>query len=130
MMKRTHVAFGLALTAPLIIKNPITALGLIGATAPDWDYLLFMEHRGFTHSFLALILSSLGIYYFSPAIAIVWFINYLSHIMLDSLTIMGVPFLYPWIKPRCYLAKLRTGGGEDYGIQIMSIAFICFVYLA
>lgn len=129
MMKRTHLAVGLAATIPLIVANPISVIGLLGSTVPDWDYYIGLEHRGFTHSFLALGLSTWAIYVVDSRVALVWFINYLLHIMLDSLTVMGVPFLYPLIKQRCYLAKLKTRGGEDYFFQLMAIAFICFRYL-
>lgn len=129
MMKRTHNAVAIAITIPLIIANPLSVLGLIGATAPDWDFYLGMEHRGVSHSFLALTLTSGFIYIFDSKVALVWFISYLSHILLDSLTITGVPFLYPLVKQRCYLAKLKTRSGEDYLIQLFAIAFICFNYL-
>jgi len=129
MMKRTHNAVAIAITVPLILANPISVLGLIGATAPDWDFYLGMVHRGVSHSFLALFLTSGFIYMFDSKIAVVWFISYLSHIFLDSLTVTGVPYLYPLNRHRWYFAKLKTRSGEDYLIQLFAIAFICFNYL-
>lgn len=128
-MKRTHNAVALAITIPLIVANPISVLGLVGATSPDWDFYLGMTHRGFSHSLLALFLTSGFLYIFDSKVALVWFISYLSHIFLDSLTIKGVPYLYPLNRHRWYFAKLKTRSGEDYFIQLLAIAFICFNYL-
>jgi inner membrane protein len=128
MMKKTHLAIGVAATVQIIVKEPIGAIGVLGAVAPDWDIILGLKHRTVTHSILALISSSVIISMLNTDIGVVWFINYLSHLLADSLTKMGVPFLYP-MKKRYGLKLFKTGSGADYLIQLLAIAFICFRFL-
>ena len=129
MMKRTHVAVGLAVTLPLVVEAPITALGVIGSVAPDFDIALGLKHRTVTHSFIAAGVTTLLITPVNIKIAIVWAINYLLHLLLDGTTVSGVPLLYPK-KKRYGIKKIKTRGAEDYFIQILAIAFICLIYLA
>ena len=129
MMKRTHVAVGLAVTLPLIVNDPISALGVIGSVAPDFDIALGLKHRTVTHSFLAAAATTLLISPVNIKIAIVWSINYLLHLLLDGATKTGVPLLYP--KKKYYgIMRFKTRDSIDYFIQLMAIAFICLVYLA
>lgn len=129
MMKRTHVAIGLAASMPIIIHNPITLVGVIGSTFPDWDYLLGIPHRTITHSLLALFVSSGVICLFHTKVALVWFICYGLHLLGDSITKMGVPYLYPWNKKYYGYKLIKTRGAEDYFIQLLAIAFIVFIYV-
>lgn len=74
------------------IDNPYSKIGknikLVGH--------LFM-HRGFFHSLLALFLFSyLFSLFFSPFYTTAFFIGYLSHLFLDSLTTKGIYLLYPF----------------------------------
>ena len=125
MMKRTHLAVGVAISVPIILKFnlPVVAgLGVIGAIAPDWDFYIGVKHRTLTHSLLALMITTIPIIYlFDNGVGVIWGICYFSHMVLDSLTVMGVPFLYPFIKDRQGIRKFRTGQGEDYFIQLMAI---------
>ena len=129
MTKKTHLCVGIALTLPIVYTffNPISFVGILGSIAPDWDLKLGIKHRTITHSLLSLIISTSIIYIFSSSIAIVFALNYLLHLILDSLTKMGVPFLYPF-KNRYYGLKLiRTGGTEDLCICAIAIAFITLI---
>lgn len=129
MMKRTHIAVGLAVTLPLIVKDPVTAFGVVGAIAPDFDISLGIKHRAITHSFLAVGVTTLLILPLNINIAVIWSINYLLHLLLDGATVSGVPLLYP--KKKCYgIMRFKTRDSIDYFIQLMVIAFICLVYLA
>lgn len=130
MMKRTHIAIGVAATLPIILNNPISVIGVLGSVVPDWDYLLGIKHRTYTHSLLVLIISSISILIFNKWIAIVWFINFALHLAADSFTKMGIPFLYPWNKKYYGYKLIKTRGAEDYFIQALAIAFIMFVYVA
>lgn len=126
------MAVGLAITAPVIIQfdlHPLSALAVIGSTAPDWDYYIGIQHRTFTHSLLAMVLSSSLIWYFiNIEYALIWLLCYLSHLLIDSLTVMGVPFLYPFIKTRQGIRKFRTGEGEDYFIQLIAIYMLTLTF--
>lgn len=128
MMKRTHLIIGVAITVPLIIYNPISVFGLIGSYAPDFDIKLGIRHRTITHSFLMLGITTFIISILDPTIGFAWFLNYLSHLLADSLTVMGVPFLYPFKKKRYGLKIFKTGDLGDYIFQFISIAYIFIVF--
>ena len=131
LTKKTHLCVGIATTLPFYsLLTPISLIGILGSIIPDWDIYLCifgMKHRTITHSLLSLIISTLFIYIFSSSIAIVFALNYLLHLILDSFTKMGVPFLYPF-KNTYYGAKLiKTGGIEDLCICAIAIAFITLI---
>jgi len=130
MMKRTHIAIGVAATLPIILNNPISVIGVLGSVVPDWDYLLGIKHRTYTHSLLVLIISSISILILNKWIALVWFINFTLHLIADSFTKMGIPYLYPWRKNYYGCKLIKTRGAEDYFIQALAIAFIMFFYVA
>lgn len=128
MMKKTHVAIAVAAAIPVInyLNIPYVSLvGIIGATAPDWDLLLSgIKHRTITHSLLMLFASSLFISLFNINIGLIWFLSYLLHLIADSFTKMGVPFLYPFIKERYGFKLIKSGGAEDMFICLVSIFLI------
>lgn len=130
MTKKTHIAVGVAATLPLIsLLSPLVLLGIIGSFAPDWDILLRIKHRTITHSLLALSLSTLIISTFNYKIALVWGLNYLIHLILDSFTRTGVPWLYPFKKRYYGLKKVKTGESEDLFICLLAIGFIVFRFI-
>lgn len=107
MSGKEHRAIGIVVTIPLIIYTNIGLLeaiaGLIGATAPDWDFklrFLGIKHRTITHSFIALFVTTFVCIAINADFGIVWFINYFLHLLADSLTPKGVPFFYPYKKKR------------------------------
>lgn len=128
MLKKTHMLVGVLVAAP-VIKNTglISAIGLMGATVPDIDYKIGIEHRTITHSLLVLVFTALFIYLIHPGTAVVWGLTYLSHLLLDSFTIAGVPFLYPFIKKRYGLKKIKTGGDIELYILLLLIYLIVIV---
>ena len=48
----------------------------------------------------------------------------ISHILLDSLTVSGVPFLYPILKSKFSLTKMKTGGAGEQFISVLLILSI------
>lgn len=85
----------------------ILLISSFASTAPDLDLKIpFMKHRTWTHSLLVFILSTIALSFLGNNIYIVWAISYLAHLIADSFTSMGVPFLYPFIK-------------EKYGLKIL-----------
>lgn len=48
-----------------------------------------------------------------PDIASIWLLCYFSHLILDSITVSGVPFLYGYKKTRYGLKLFVTGGLFD-----------------
>ncbi|MCB2309032.1 metal-dependent hydrolase [Clostridium estertheticum] len=127
MTKRTHIAVGIAVTLPLLNLVPRYAfVGILGSIIADWDLLLGIKHRTITHSLLALILVTLATMVLNFNIGLIIGFNYLTHLLLDSCTKTGVPFLYPFNK-KYYGSKLvKTGGVEDLSICLLSI-FLIFI---
>ena len=116
---------GLVLVASLApdLDNPESTLG--GMTKPVSNFLrLTLGHRGFLHTiYMALsipvLLYFLG--YIYPAVAVG--IGYLSHLMMDSITIFGIkPFFPIQFDVR---GSLRTGGPFELVIfTILGIGFL------
>ena len=53
-----------------------------------------------------------------------WFVSYFLHLIADSFTKMGVPFLYPFVKRNYGPKIIRTGGAEDMFVCILAIFII------
>ena len=56
--------------------------------------------------------------------AILWFIAYALHIIADSFTKMGVPFLYPFIEKKYGLKLIYASGAEDLFVLLVAIYII------
>lgn len=113
------------LAIPQVNTTPLLVLSLLGAFAallPDLDnsestlenlriggvrifkapaFIIdkLFKHRGYLHSLLAVALLAFILLGFFPIlpkdVVIVVLLGYLSHIALDSLTPVGIPWLYP-----------------------------------
>ena len=145
MIKRTHLAIGLAL-ALLFLPNvnyklvffPIV---LICALLPDidspdsyfgsskiWRPLQFIvKHRGVFHSFTLRILVSLVFAFVLPIVALPFFLGYGSHLLADSFTQEGIMPFWPWKKVS--QGALRTGGSVENGIFIGFIIINALLFL-
>ena len=113
MKAPTHVMFGLLAGSYMGATSALPLV--IGSLLPDIDHPrstlgkflpigYLIKHRTITHSILAA--------------AIIWWIHpwvgvgYASHLLLDSLNPMGVPFLYP-VSYRFNITRIRTGSGWE-----------------
>ena len=114
MTKSTHLIGGLALGLALPSGDLRLALGLavvagFGALVPDFDLRVGLPHRGVTHSLLALGLVALLAFHGLPLLVALALVGgYGSHLVLDSLTVSGVPLLWP-LRFRFKLARFVTG---------------------
>lgn len=109
-MRRTiHLMIGAVATTVLlenigiepITFNGVTAYGVsaIASTIPDQDLRFKIPHRTITHSLLFLLLTTFIIYrYINVSIALIWGLNLGLHLAADSLTKMGIQFLWPYPK--------------------------------
>jgi|GEM_PF-1280396 len=89
----THAILAIGLSEALML-NPVIAL--IGAIIPDLDYVIGIQHRTITHSLIFLLIATLITYKLKDKrAALALFIGMASHLMIDSITPMGVPLLYP-----------------------------------
>jgi inner membrane protein len=122
------IALVTAVPAPPLQLLGVAIAGAIGALMPDLDHpqaalsrrvwiasaslRMVVSHRGATHSLLAfvgaLILTAVSPAHWQHIVASAA-VGYCSHIILDALTISGVPLLWPWGR-RFSLLSLRTGG--------------------
>ncbi len=136
MMRRTHAAAGLALGLGLCLTShqPLlnTALYALltqaSALLPDIDLKLHIKHRTVTHSLLALLLVSLGTWYTVPLLVPYVALGYGSHLVLDFLTVWGIPIFWPWSR-RFRLLKISTGGRIDslFAVGALCAALYCVV---
>lgn len=114
MTRKTHIIMGTLASIPILIASPMSIIGLIGTVIPDYDLKISQKiHRTWTHSLLFLGLSTMGVYTLNSDIGMVWFISYLSHLVLDSLTKGGIPLFYPIFKKKYGLKICLTGGFID-----------------
>lgn len=73
------------------------ALGPVGNVLSDVVSLVAGGHRGATHTLPAVVLVAAAVYWLwgDPALAMAAGCGYLSHLIGDTLTPMGVPWLWP-----------------------------------
>lgn len=91
-------------------------------------------HRTITHSFLFIISTTLIVYFFEQFtlsnITLIFFYAIISHVVLDMLTIQGVPFLYPFSKLIFVIpgdAKMRIQNKNMKSQAIAFVVFSCFI---
>jgi len=125
MTRKTHICVGLAVTLPLLSVFPFySILGMIGTTLADIDIKLGIKHRWSTHSLLALILATMGVMLINLNVGVIFGINYLIHLILDSCTVTGVPLLYPFNKKYYGPKLIKTGDSIDLFICLLAIVII------
>ena len=149
MMFRTHLIFSFLISILIInsfnIQNKtiFIIIMLIASALPDIDCYkskagkkikplsflinIFLGHRGIFHSPFLLILISLLIMLVSHEIAAAFFIGYISHLVLDSLTPKGIMFFYPFSKKKIK-GFIRTGSLWENIFFILLLA-LCFYML-
>lgn len=112
-------------------------IGLICLTPFSSGFLLaglFMflasvfPHRTFTHSILALGMITWATYILEQEWTTAVFVGYLSHLVADSMTPHGVPWLWP--HNRCFrIAQIRTGSWMDHIIGLTAFFGAFFIWL-
>ena len=129
MIKKTHIALGTLSLLPLITHIPLLYLGigLIGSIFPDYDKKLHIKHRGITHTLLALILTTATISIFNINLALAWSIAYLSHLIGDCVTVMGIPAFYPFSDKYFGLKLFKTNSIWDYIVFFISICSSLYI---
>ena len=134
MRSYTHIAGAILL---FIIFAYLTNLNniLIGIFFAGWISIfpdiidrLLGKHRGYGHSLIWLIPFTL-IGFLDPVIAAALIIGFLSHILLDILTVNGCPVLYPFWKTNfvCFSKgrRIKTGTNQDKAVFV----FILFLLI-
>ena len=133
MMGKTHKAIGYTTTLILLFYTDIgiipSLIGLIGCTAPDVDLKLRIRHRTVTHWLITSFLLYALISIVSPNIAYAFFINYVLHIIADTLTVEGCPLFAPFYNKRISLRIMRTNSFmEKIVYYIILIIFVIVLY--
>ncbi|MBC8501034.1 MAG: metal-dependent hydrolase [DPANN group archaeon] len=143
MLGRTHIVVALFISLLFLVffslNNPFlfAFLVVVGSLFPDIDrsssilgrkvkfVSWFFSHRGFFHSFYAMILVSLVIYaIFSLVFAFAFLVGFFSHLVLDSFTKMGVSFFVVDKK-----VKGRFVAGGLFDTLLFFIFFLVDIYL-
>lgn len=87
-----------------------------------------LPHRTFTHSLIGLGIVTWTAYLLDPELSPAVAAGYFSHLITDSMTPHGVPWLWP--SQRCFrIAQIRTGSGMDHVIGITAFFGAFFVWL-
>lgn len=147
MLGKTHAVGGVSLGiavysvthVPVCLPVYIGSC-IIGALLPDIDhpnsligkYIIIVPqlinikwaHRTITHSllFLTLVYVVLSLLTANYSVLTGITIGTLSHLVLDSLTVTGVPWLYPFNKQKFRLLKIKTGSYNEF-----AVGFLCVV---
>lgn len=114
-----------------VISPPLVPAAVIGSVAPDWLETLLrlvghpVTHRTSTHVLTHWIIASVVAWFIHP-IAFAFALGGLSHIILDALTMSGVP-LSPYSRQRLHLlgGRFRTGEPMEY-VFAVGYAVICY----
>lgn len=135
-LKRSYRSFALAaIGAVMILFYFLKGL-------PAWVLWLgiyaalvaYIPHRTATHSLLACAYVGWIAYSIAPAYTWPTVLGYLSHLIADTMTTAGVPYLWPYKKKfnlKGFGIKVKTGGSGDrlIGTVAIIVAALGFVYL-
>lgn len=113
MTRTSHICLGLflfAISYKLLGFNPYVApLVVVGSIFPDLDFKKSVRslHRKLLHNIWVLILICYCLsYYIGIEYAEAFALGFLSHLLADAMTPMGIYPLYPIERPHI---KIRTG---------------------
>lgn len=143
MLTRTHLSFGIFLGLTLMFyfddKLIFFLMILVGSIFPDLDseksiygrYLIFrpfqvfIKHRGILHSLIIAIFLSLIVNYFVNSLG--FFVGYISHLFLDSLTKQGIVLFWPFsFKVK---GSLISGGFTDEILFLFLVSFNVLIFI-
>lgn len=147
MLIRTHLVIGLAAALFLLtsVENKFVFLPvvLLASALPDIDswhssvgnkwyfrpLQFFTTHRGAMHSLTICIIVSFAFAFYTPVLALPFFLGYGLHLLGDSFTVDGIRPFWPLNKE--IEGRIRTGGIIDDGIFYSAILVnvILFVWI-
>ena len=97
------------------------------AVMPDFDTLLGIKHRTYTHTLYAAVLASLPLI-FDLRLFITALTAYLSHLFADMLTVSGLMLLYPFKETTYHLLpaawRIKTGSNTELLLFAMGFGII------
>lgn len=130
----THIPAGLLLYTLLvwIFGQPYTLAGVLTvilfSVLPDLIDKVTGEHRGWGHSAIWLIPIA-ALVFLKPALGVACFSAFSMHVLLDSITKKGVPFLYPFSKTRLVMPKkeksrIQTGSKQETALCVVIVLLL------
>ena len=151
LTKRNHALSGillaegsLALISPSLLTLPglnyvfqndvstvfyVVAGSIIGAVFPDIDLRIpFLEHRTLTHWFIPYLAGLIAAYFYDYYLALFFCIGALVHILLDSLSLMGVPIWTPFGRRKGF-RLMRVSGPLEIVATILILGCIYGIWL-
>ena len=133
MQKLTHLVFAflLFLVANIVLKLPMymSVFVFIGAAIPDLDLKLGGLHRKAFHNIwflMILLFVGFTINLVNPQVSIALIVGFMSHLISDSLTHMGIMPLWPIEKPK-FNGPFVTGSKGEMIFLAIIIAAIAFI---
>jgi len=113
IVKVTEIAF---LTSLLNSHLAWVVVSLF-AVLPDFDYLVGLKHRTYTHTVYSALIASYPLIFVDLSLWAVGLIAYFSHLLGDMMTHSGVKLLYPmetvyYLTPPSW--RLRTGSSAEF----------------
>ena len=133
MQKHTHLTFAFLffLLLKFSMSFPIyfALFAFLGAMLPDLDIKIKKMHRKIFHNFwfLAIVLFLLfQLSLIDRTIAIIFSLGFISHLVADSLTHMGIMPFWPIKKPK-FNGPFRTGSLGEYALLIVMILIILVI---
>lgn len=106
----------------LLFATALPDIDIVGSwmskkTRPVSNFIhIFSEHRGAFHSLLFCFLLSLIVFLIDPSYAILFFLGYFLHLVLDSFNASGVYWFWP--------SKIKIKGKVKFGGLFEAIFFI------
>ena len=133
MKKRTHLIFAILLFLLLngIFSFPLAfaVFAAAGALAPDIDLFSMVLHRKLLHNLWALaifVFVGMSISLFDKSAAIAFSIGFVSHLIADAMTPMGIKPLWPMGLPHIK-GPIKTGSLGEWVIVILLLFAVGYV---
>ncbi|OMH40568.1 metal-dependent hydrolase [Desulfurobacterium indicum] len=139
MTTGTHILAGVAVA--LYFKLPIFP-AVFGSVFPDVDLkkgfpkkrTLFNSHRGITHHVAIPVILTFMLFFFKDVIPSVIFrdvlsfsLGYASHLLLDSLTPLGVPVGFSY-RQRFSFKLLKSGKLSEIIVALLLLIFLAGIF--
>ena len=137
----THIALAIltikiaeiAFLTNLLNSHLAWVIASLYAVLPDFDYLVGLKHRTYTHTVYSALIASYPLIFVDLSLWAVGLIAYFSHLLGDMMTHSGVKLLYPmetvyYLTPPSW--RLKTGSSAEFlALGIILLASIGLGYV-